>query len=74
VLRSGEVQHLREPEYHPNPVDPRGSLVYQIPGWDVLDLARKQGFARAEKRFVSSRLRGICATELAGIFLMRAVR
>jgi hypothetical protein len=48
--------------------------VYQIPGWDVLDLARKCGFSHAEHRFVSSRVRGICATELAGIFLMRAVR
>ncbi|MEB2343612.1 MAG: class I SAM-dependent methyltransferase [Deltaproteobacteria bacterium] len=74
VLRGGEVHHLTDPEYHPNPVDPRGSLVYQIPGWDVLDLTRKQGFSRAENRFVSSRVRGICATELAGIFLMRAVR
>jgi hypothetical protein len=74
VLEGVEVRHLREPEYHPNPVDPRGSLVYQIPGWDVLELARKSGFAHAEHRFVSSRVRGICATELAGIFLMRAVR
>jgi SAM-dependent methyltransferase len=73
-LRDGVVHHLLEPEVHPSPVDPRGSLVYQIPGWDVLELARKQGFARAENRFVSSRLRGICATRLAGVFLMRAVR
>jgi SAM-dependent methyltransferase len=74
VARGGEIHHLAPPEHHPNPVDPRGSLVYQIPAWDVLDLARKSGFAHAENRFVSSRVRGICATELAGIFLMRAVR
>lgn len=73
-LRDGTLRHIREPEYHPNPVDPHGSLVYQIPGWDVLERARKHGFAKAENRFISSRLRGICATELAGIFLMRAVR
>jgi len=74
VLRAGQVHHQSEPEYHPNPVDPRGSLVYQVPGWDVLERARKQGFGHAEMRFISSRSRGICATGLAGIFLMRAVR
>ena len=73
-LRGGELQVIGEAEYHPNPVDPAGSLVYQIPGWDILDLARQQGFASAELRFVSSRARGICATELAGIFLLKAVR
>ncbi|MCZ7618794.1 MAG: class I SAM-dependent methyltransferase [Myxococcota bacterium] len=74
VLLDGRIEHQGEPEYHANPVDPRGSLVYQIPGWDVLDRARKQGFACAEMRFVSSKRSGICATGLAGIFLMRAVR
>jgi SAM-dependent methyltransferase len=75
AIREGsEVRILGEPEYHANPVDPRGSLVYQIPGWDVLERARGAGFARAELLFDSSRQRGICATELAGIFLLRAVR
>jgi len=73
-LRDGAVHLLCDPEYHSNPLDPRGSLVYQIPGWDALELARKQGFAHAEKRFIVSTSRGICGAEIAGIFMMRAVR
>jgi len=72
--RGGEVRFLCEPEYHSDPLDPRGALVYQIPGWDVLEVARKQGFGHAENRFISSIARGICGAELAGIFLLRAVR
>jgi SAM-dependent methyltransferase len=73
-LRDGGLEVIGEPEYHGNPVDPAGSLVYQIPGWDILDRTRSQGFSSAELLFVSSRERGICATELAGIFLLRALR
>jgi hypothetical protein len=33
--------------YHGDPVNPqRGSLVYQIPGWDLLNLARRAGHDR----------------------------
>lgn len=74
VQHGDRIEHLAEPEYHADPLDPRGALVYQIPAWDILELARKQGFRSAEMRFVSSQLRGITATELAGIFLMRAQR
>lgn len=71
----GTVQVIGEPEYHANPVDSEaGSLVFQIPGWDILETVRAAGFSRAEMRFVSSGARGICATELAGIFFLRAVR
>ena len=31
-LEGGNVTHLTEPEYHGNPVDERGSLVFEIPG------------------------------------------
>ncbi len=70
------VLHLAgPPEYHSDPVDPvLGALVYQIPAWDVIGLFSDVGFASAELLFVSSQLRGICAAELAGIFMLRAVR
>jgi hypothetical protein len=36
VLRDGAVVHLKEPEYHVNPVAPdRGSLVFETPGWNI---------------------------------------
>lgn len=71
-IENGEIVHLLEPEYHGNPVDPKGSLVFAIPGWDVLDLCRRAGFARAEMVFVSSVPRGVTGTECAGIFILRA--
>jgi SAM-dependent methyltransferase len=34
-LRNGEVEHLVEPEYHGNPIDPKGSLVTMRWGQDI---------------------------------------
>lgn len=74
-LRRGVLHIVGPPEYHSDPVEPLlGTLVYQIPAWDVIDLFSEVGFASAELLFVSSRLRGICAAELAGVFMLRAVR
>lgn len=41
------VRHLLEPEWHGNPVDPQGSLVFTDIGWDVLGTCRAAGFADA---------------------------
>lgn len=72
VLENGQVKHLQEPEYHGNPVDPKGSLVFSIPGWDILDLARKCGFDRAEMVLLASRKFGIVAQSPS--LIMRAVK
>ena len=68
------MRHLLEPEYHGDPVDPDGALVFQVPGWEILARARKAGFSGAEMRLVCSRRAGITASGLAGILVMRAVR
>lgn len=67
----GRVLHLTEPEYHGNPVDPAGSLVFAIPGWDLLDRARRAGFSDACIRFVASARHGYVA-ENTGIFVFCA--
>lgn len=60
VLEDGQVRHLTTPEYHGNPVDPAGgSLVFQIPGWDIIDQARKAGFRDAWFILVASFSLGI---------------
>jgi ubiquinone/menaquinone biosynthesis C-methylase UbiE len=75
VLKDGAVEHWCQPEYHGNPMDPEGgSLVFQVPGWDVLPLAVSQGFRSAAIHFISSRTRGITGAEVAGIFILRAVK
>lgn len=47
TLRDGELVELLPPEYHGNPVDPEGSLVFYDHGWDILDRCRTAGFADA---------------------------
>jgi SAM-dependent methyltransferase len=72
-LGPGGVEYLMEPEYHGNPVEPhKGSLVYQIPGWDILDMCRQAGFSVAEMVFVSSTKRGILGADTAGVQVLRA--
>jgi SAM-dependent methyltransferase len=46
-LRDGEVVELLEPQYHGNPVDEKGSLVFYDYGWDILERCRAAGFADA---------------------------
>ena len=75
VLRDGAPHFLTTPEYHGNPVDPEGgSLVFQVPAWDVLEMAREAGFRDARIIFSSSHARGITGAEVAGIFVFEAER
>jgi SAM-dependent methyltransferase len=70
-LDSGNIVYHTEPEYHGNPVRPeQGSLVFTIPGWDILDQAYRAGFKNAEILAVGSRLYGITAKELASVFVL----
>jgi len=48
----GEIEHLMEPEYHGNPVDPEnGALCFQYFGLETLSRLRAAGFADAELLF-----------------------
>jgi SAM-dependent methyltransferase len=73
-LVDGRVVHLKEPEYHGNPVDPDGgSLVFETPGWNILRRARAAGFAEASMRFVASESKGYI-TANTGVFVFYARR
>jgi SAM-dependent methyltransferase len=72
ILENGQIRFLMEPEYHGNPVDLKGSLVFSIPGWDILDTARASGFKNVEMVAISSRFFGIVAQ--VPNLVMRAVR
>ncbi|TVS14139.1 MAG: class I SAM-dependent methyltransferase [Wenzhouxiangella sp.] len=43
----GSIEHLEEPEYHGDPVDPNGVLAFYNFGWDLLEEVRKAGFRDA---------------------------
>jgi SAM-dependent methyltransferase len=71
-LENGEVVHLMPPERHGNPTDPDGgSLVFQTPGWQILDQCRAAGFREPVMRFFASERHG-CLTENLGVFLLCA--
>jgi SAM-dependent methyltransferase len=42
-----EIDFLCPPEYHGNPIDPKGSLVFYDFGWDILDRCKGVGFVNA---------------------------
>jgi len=45
----GEIEHLMEPEYHGNPIDPDGgALCFRYFGWNVLEDLKEVGFSKAE--------------------------
>lgn len=66
------IEHVATPEYHGNPVDPQGSLVFAIPGWDILEKCLAAGFRDAAMVFVSSAPRGIVANACGGVFILNA--
>lgn len=54
-LLDGELLHLTSPEYHGNPASPEsGSLVFTVPGWEILEWARVAGFSRVEMIMMAS--------------------
>ncbi len=69
-LQDGEIIHLTEPEYHGDPMGTGGSLVFEIPGWDILARARAAGFEQAYWKFLISRTFGIAAEITGGVFVL----
>lgn len=67
-------EFLIDPEYHGDPMNPQGALVFQIPGWDIIDTARRLDFADAQFVFHSSSGRGITSSDLSGILSFVAQR
>jgi SAM-dependent methyltransferase len=71
--KNGKLEHIMEPEYHGNPVDPEsGSLVFSLPGWDILSNLRDIGFRDAYFASVSSARYGILSNNGFGPFVLVA--
>jgi SAM-dependent methyltransferase len=70
-----EPELLMEPEWHGDPVHAeRGSLVYRIPGWELLDQLKAAGFRRAELHAITSSRYGVLGAELPYVFVVVAQR
>lgn len=63
----GDLIHLLEPEYHGDPMNDGGALVFELPGWDIIERARKAGFRDAFIRFVMSKQHGVIAENIGGV-------
>jgi SAM-dependent methyltransferase len=65
-LEGGRIEYNGEPEFHGNPTRPEeGSLVFQIPGWDLLARMRDAGFASAQIRLTLSQRYGVFGSNTA---------
>jgi SAM-dependent methyltransferase len=74
-LKEGKMEYLTEPEYHGNPMQPdKGSLVFEVPGWDLVKRARAAGFEEAYFAFISSVKHGIVGKDINGVFVFVAIK
>lgn len=72
---SGDAQLLGEAEYHGDPVRPgSGSLVYRIPGWEMLRQLQEAGFAETRVHHIISWKHGVLGSDLPGVLVIEAER
>lgn len=70
-----EVELLSEVEYHGDPVNSdQGSLVYQVPGWEILDQARRAGLCDPTIHWIAAPSYGIVGKELPAVMVLLARR
>ena len=64
-----------EAEFHGDPIRPEsGSLVYRVPGWDVLDQLRQAGFSDVAIHHIASWKHGVLGSDLPGVLVIVAQR
>jgi SAM-dependent methyltransferase len=72
---NSQITYLCPAEYHGNPMDPEcGSLVFTIPGWDIIPACRGAGFSKAEMIVLASASKGIVGGGMAVMNVLRAFR
>ncbi len=70
VRENGAIRHLAEPDYHRNPIDPRGSLVVTEWGRDLCEFIKKHSGLATEVVRLRDRRRGIDG-EFLEVFVSR---
>ena len=72
---AAEAELLTEAEFHGNPVSPeQGSLVYQIPAWDLLDQARAAGLSDPVIHWIAAPSFGVVGNEIPAVMVFLAVK
>ena len=63
IGKDGAIEHLLEPEYHIDPLDPQGCLCFYHFGWALLDDLRSVGFADTYVAHYGSRALGYLGSD-----------
>ena len=72
---TGEIKLLRERELHGDPIRPeQGSLVYRIPGWEILEQLKEAGFAQTHIHHIASWKHGVVGSDLPAVLVLEAKR
>lgn len=66
---TGELVHLMEPEYHGDPMNSGGVLVFELPAWDLIPRALDAGFSDAFMRLMISSENGVLAEHIGGVLV-----
>jgi SAM-dependent methyltransferase len=73
ILSKGKINYLTEPEYHGNPIDPgAGSLVFSVPGFEIINWCMDAGFSEAEMIILASEKMGVLGSNPPFINVLRA--
>ncbi|MCP9817464.1 methyltransferase domain-containing protein [Synechococcus sp. GreenBA-s] len=72
---TGQAEVSGDPDFHGDPVRPsHGSLVYRIPGWDILEQLQEAGFSEARMHHIASWKHGVLGSDLPGVLVIEAQR
>ncbi|MEB3351291.1 MAG: class I SAM-dependent methyltransferase [Cyanobacteriota bacterium] len=72
---AAEAELLMDPEFHGDPVHPeQGSLVYQIPAWDLLDQVRQAGLSDPAIHWIAAPSYGVVGKEIPAVMVLVALR
>lgn len=66
---NSELIHFMEPQYHGDPMNDGGVLVFELPAWDLVARARAAGFSDAFMRFIVSSGQGILSEHIGGVLV-----
>jgi SAM-dependent methyltransferase len=72
-LTEGQIEHLEAPEYRRDPERPAAqSLIFSVPGWDILDLCKNAGFCDVRMTLVASSTFAVTSSGVPGVFVLIA--
>jgi len=72
---TGQTELVTEADFHGDPMRPEaGSLVYRIPGWEMLEQLKEAGFLEARIHHVVGWKYGVMGSDLPGVLVIEAQR